>query len=323
MTNHGLLADPLLDELDLDYEGLRVAAIGGGHGLAQALLAVQDYADVITAVVSVADDGGSSGRLAPGLGIPPPGDLRMALTALSPEPSLWRDLIAYRFEAADIQGHSLGNLIIAALTDLLGDFEEALATVGRHLGARGDVLPASPQPLGLEATVDGAEVAGQVAIARSRGRIEELRIVPADAAASPGALRAIAAADQIVIGPGSLFTSLIAVLKVPGIVEAVNASPASLAYVCNLATQDGETLGLDAVAHVRAFAEHAGMRLPDAVVLHDGMVDVPPPVEPIRPDREGLAALGVRVEAADLADPAAAWPCHHPVRLGGVLRRLA
>lgn len=323
MTNHGLLADPLLDEIDLDYEGLRVVAVGGGHGLAQALLAVQDYADVITAVVSVADDGGSSGRLAPGLGIPPPGDLRRALLALSPEPSLWRDLVGYRFRGADVDGHSLGNLIIAALSELSGGFEEALATAGRLLGARGEVLPASPEPLRLEATVDGTEVSGQVAIARSRGVIEDLRIVPPDAPANQAALRAAAAADQIVIGPGSLFTSLMPVLKVPGIVEAVNASPASLVYVCNLATQDGETLGMDAAAHVRALVGHTGLRLPDVVVLHDGLVEVPAPVEPIRPDREDVAALGVRVETADLADPGAEWPCHHPVRLGGVLRRLA
>lgn len=323
MTNHGLLADPLLDEIDLDYEGLRVVAMGGGHGLAQGLLAVQDYADVITAVVSVADDGGSSGRLTPGLGIPPPGDLRRALLALSPEPSLWRDLVGHRFEGADIEGHSLGNLILAALTHLSGDFEEALATLGRLLGARGDVVPASPQPLALEATVDGVGVFGQVNIARSRGTIEDLRVVPTDAVASSAALRALAAADQIVIGPGSLFTSLVAVLKVPGIVDAVNASPAAVVYVCNLATQDGETLGLDAVGHVRALCGHSGMRLPDSVVLHDGVVEVPAPIEPIRPNRDAVAALGVRVETADLADPAADWPRHHPVRLGGVLRRLA
>jgi uncharacterized cofD-like protein len=323
MTGRGLLVEPLLAEIDLDYEGLRVAAIGGGHGLAQALLAAQDYADVITAVVSVADDGGSSGRLAPGLGIPPPGDLRRALLALSPEPSLWRDLVGHRFEGSDVDGHSLGNLILAALSDLSGDFEEALATLGRLLGARGDVVPASPQPLALEATVDGVCVAGQVNIARSRGRIEDLRVVPRDAVASPAAVRALTAADQIVIGPGSLFTSLMAVLKVPGIVEAVNASPAAVVYVCNLATQDGETLGLDAVDHVRTLCGQAGMRLPDSVVLHDGMVEVPAPVEPIRPDRDAMASLGVRVEMADLVDPAAGWPRHHPVRLGGVLRRLA
>ena len=323
MSEPRTLTDPLLDALELDFEGLRVTALGGGHGLARALLAIQDYAGVITAVVSVADDGGSSGRLVDGLSIPPPGDLRKALLALSPENSLWRRLVEHRFEGADVAGHSLGNLVIAALAEIEGDFERALDTVARLLGARGTVVPSCPEPLALEATIDGALVTGQAAIARSRGTIEELRVVPGDAAATSSALEAIATADQIVIGPGSLFTSVIAVLKVGGMVDAVNASGGRLVYVCNLATQDGETLGMDAAAHVRALREHAGLRLPDAVVLHDGRVDVPEPVEAIAPDLEALAGLGLEVECADLADPSAEWPCHHPARLGAVLRRLA
>jgi len=323
LSNYGTMVDPLLEELELDYEGLRVTALGGGHGLARALLAVQEYADVITAVVSVADDGGSSGRLAPALGIPPPGDCRRALLALSPPGSVWYRLMEHRFDAGDVAGHSLGNLVLAAFAERAGGLEEALNTMGRLLGARGAVVPAAPLPLGLEAVIDGERVEGQVAIALSRGSIEELWLSPREAEATRAATDAIASADQIIIGPGSLYTSLIADLKVPGLAEAVNASGAGLSYVCNLTTQDGETLGMDALAHVEALVEHTGMRIPDAVVAHQGRLQVPEGLEPVKVDREALESLGCRLETADLADPASDWPQHDPTRLGAVLRRLA
>lgn len=323
MSSFGTMVDPLLKELELDYEGLRVAALGGGHGLARALLAVQEYADVITAVVGVADDGGSSGRLAPALGIPPPGDCRRALLALSPPGSVWYRLMEHRFDTGDVAGHSLGNLVLAAFAERSGGLEGALNTMGRLLGARGAVVPAAPLPLGLEAVVDGELVEGQVAIALSRGTIEELRLLPRDVEATRAATDAIASADQIVIGPGSLYTSLIAGLKVPGLAEAVNAAGASLSYVCNLTTQDGETLGMDALAHVEALVEHTGLRTPDAVVAHHGRLDVPDGLDPVRVDREALENLGCRVETADLVDPVCEWPQHEATRLGAVLRRLA
>ena len=323
MSEFEVMVEPLLEELESEFEGLRVTALGGGHGLAQGLMAILDYADVVTAVVTVADDGGSSGRLVPGLQIPPPGDLRMALLALSPTPTLWRDLLDYRFSAADVSGHSLGNLIIAALTEMSGDFEDALNTVGRLLGARGAVVPAADQPLQLEATIDGAVVSGQAAVGAARGRMDELRVLPADAKAPSAAIRAIAQADQVVIGPGSLFTSLIACLKVPGIATAINETGATLVYVSNLTTQDGETLGMDAADHLEALMLHGGIRVPDVVVAHDGAVHVPLPVRPVTVDLGRMAELGTSVEVTDIADPSADWPQHHPARLGAVLRRLA
>jgi len=323
LTDFGTLVDPLLEELGLDYEGLRVVALGGGHGLARALLAVQEYADVITAVVSVADDGGSSGRLSPALGMPPPGDCRRALLALSPPGSFWYRLMEHRFDAGDVAGHSLGNLILAAVAERSGGLEEALAAVGRLLDARGAVVPAAAVPLSLEATIDGALVEGQVAVAISRGTIEELRLLPREVGATRAATDAIASADQIVIGPGSLFTSLVADLKVPGLAEAINASESKFSYVCNLTTQDGETLGMDALAHLEALVEHTGLRIPDAIVVHDGRLEVPEGLNPVRVDRAALESIGCRVETADLADPSAVWPQHDPARLGAVLRRLA
>jgi uncharacterized cofD-like protein len=318
MTHARVALDPLLEELERTLEGVRVVAIGGGHGLARALAAITDYAGRITAVVSVADDGGSSGRLSPALEIPPPGDIRRALLALSPEPSLWRDLVEHRFSGADVDGHSLGNLLLAALSEILGDFEAALDEVGRLLGARGTVVPASPTPLVLEAEVDGTPVRGQVAIARSRGTISSLTVYPEHAEAAPAALEAIAGADQIVLGPGSLFTSVIAPVRVPGIAEAINASSSTLVYVCNLTTQDGETLAMSGDEHIEALAAVGHLRPPDRVVAHEGPLSVP----------EGLERVTVsagddpRVVAGDVADPSPGWPQHDAARLGAILRRL-
>lgn len=318
MSDTDLLLEPLLADLDLDDAGTHVVAIGGGHGLAVALQAIRDYAGQITAVVSVADDGGSSGRLVPDLAIPAMGDIRRALLALSPDPSLWRRLVEFRFSGSDVAGHSLGNLIIAAITELGGSFEDAINTVGRLLGARGAVVPAAAEPLTLEAVVDGVTVHGQVAIATGRGTISSVGVLPASARATRSALAAIAAADQIVLGPGSLFTSVIAGLRVPGIAEAIGASPARLVYVCNLTTQDGETLGLSGDDHVAALVTVGGIRPPDVVVCHDGPLTVPPGLT-----RVTLPGDAPDVHTGDLADPEAEWPAHHAARLGAVLRRLA
>lgn len=320
MKEVDLLVEPLLEELEAGYDGLHVVALGGGHGLAEALRAILGYADTITAVVGVADDGGSSGRLAPALSIPPPGDIRRALLALSPEPSVWRRLIDFRFEDGDVAGHSLGNLIIAALTDLSGSFEDALHTVGRLLGARGAVVPAATVPLVLEADVDGEVVRGQVAIARSRGRITDIRVLPEGTQATRAARDAILAADQIVLGPGSLFTSLIAGLKVLGIADAVTASKGRFVYVCNLTTQDGETLGMTGADHVGALQAVGGVRAPDAVVAHDGPLAVPAGLARVTVDP---GEIGSDVHSGDIADPEASWPQHDPARLGAMLRRLA
>lgn len=322
MTTIDLMAAPLLEELGPPEAGPKVVAIGGGHGLAQALVGIGGYAAAVTAVVSVADDGGSSGRLAPALGIPPPGDCRRALLALSPDPSPWRDAMDHRFGAGDVAGHSLGNLVLAGLAAAEGSLEKALATLGRLLGARGRVVPASPVPLTLTAVVEGVERRGQVAIAVGRGRIAALSVEPEAAAASESALEALADADQVVIGPGSLFTSLAATLAVPGMAAAVNASRARLVYVCNLTTQDGETLGLDGAAHVRALCAVGGVRCPDVVVANEAAFAVPAGVEAVWADRAEIEALGARLETAGLADAGAPWPQHDAARLGAVLRRL-
>jgi uncharacterized cofD-like protein len=323
MTEYGTMTDPLLQALEADFAGVAVVALGGGHGLATALEAIQLYTPNITAIVGVADDGGSSGRLSPALGIPPPGDIRMALLALTPEHSTWRDMFEYRFDDGDIAGHSLGNLILAALAAEAGGFEEGIVEAGRCLGALGSVIPAATEALTVSAVIDGTVVQGQLNIALTAGELTELRLEPADVTATPRALVAIKEADQIVLGPGSLFTSTIAAAAVPGMADAINASAGQLVYVCNLITQNGETLGMDGIAHVEALTAIGGLRPPDVIVANDSKIAVERPHEPVRIDEVWAAQRGLDVVYADLVDPGEDWPFHHPNRLGDVLGGLA
>lgn len=315
-------SDPLLAALEAELVGPNVVAVGGGHGLAQALAAVRGYAGTVHAVVTVADDGGSSGRLAPGLDIPPPGDIRQCLIALTPDDSMWRRLFEYRFDGSDVAGHSLGNLIIAALSDLEGSFERGLLQAEVLLRAAGSVVPAAPQRLHLEAVVDGATVSGQTAISNARGRVTELYASPRETEATPRALEAIHEAEQIVLGPGSLYTSVMAAMVVPGIVEAINESSAKLVYVCNLITQDGETLGMDGADHLDALLSLTGVRPPNAIVANDAAIDIEPPLTAVEVDADAIATYGVDVVTADLVDPRVPWPSHDPGSLGELLARL-
>lgn len=319
----GTDTEPLLEVVEFGSGGPHVVAIGGGTGLASALQAIRGYAGRIDAIVTVADDGGSSGRLAPSLDIPPPGDIRKCLIALTPDESVWSQLFEHRFTGGDVDGHSLGNLIIAALADIEGSFELALRSSEHLLGALGSVIPASPLHLELEATIDDVTVTGQVNISLSRGAIERIGVVPADAAATESALFAIESADQLVLGPGSLYTSVIAALVVPGITDAVNRSDAHLVYVTNIVTQDGETLGLDAADHLDALLHMTGVRPPGTIVANDSPVSVDPPLEALAVDGEAIATYGGDLVTADLLDRDAERPSHDPSRLREVLRGLA
>ncbi len=244
----------------------KVVAIGGGHGLAATLAAVRQYASDITAVVAVADDGGSTGRLRDAVDLPALGDLRKALVALASPDSILSAAMPHRFGAGDIVGHAFGNLLIAALAESGEGLIPALDEIGALTGGVGRVLPATGEPVVLHAvTEDGTEVIGQVRIMRTRA-VERVSLVPARPPAPDAALEAIADADQIVLGPGSLYTSVLAATAVPDVREAVAAAPAKLVYVCNLRPQPGETEGYDLSQHITALARH-GVH-PD-VVLYD------------------------------------------------------
>jgi uncharacterized cofD-like protein len=264
---------------------------------------VRRYAGDITAVVSVADDGGSSGRLREALGIPAPGDIRRCLVALSEPGSLWAQAFEHRFEGGELHGHALGNLVIAGLTAAADDFTAALDEAGRALGAVGRVLPATTTPVVLKADGDGGEVQGQVRVATT-GRISNVGLVPPDAEAPADALAAIAAADQVVLGPGSLFTSILAVVAVPAIRAALASTAARKVYVCNLRPQVPETAGYDVAAHVDALTAHGvdvDVVLCDPAAMPLGMLTVPHVERPLaRADSGAHDPAALATALADL-----------------------
>lgn len=293
----------------------RAVALGGGHGLSATLAALRTVTDSLTAIVTVADNGGSSGRIRRELGGLPPGDLRMALAALCGDDEwgrTWADVLQHRFGGpteGGLHGHAVGNLLIAALWERLGDPVRALDWVGRLLGARGRVLPMSTVPLEIEALVSGADPAdptaigvirGQHELAVTPGRVLSVRLSPPEPPAAPEAAAAIRAADWTVLGPGSWFTSVIPHLLVPELAEALAETSARKLLVFNLSPQPGETDGFSAEQHIEVLADHCpGLRLD--LVLADEMSCGAPRV--YGPLEKAAAALGARVVLAPLAAP--------------------
>lgn len=289
----------------------RVVAIGGGHGLACTLRAIRTYSREVTAVVSVADDGGSTGRLRRDLGVLGVGDLRKCLVALADaDDQVWADAFEHRFGAGELAGHALGNLVLIALAEVTGDWERALTRAGEVLGVTGRVLPATVEPVVLHAEVEGREIEGQVAVQNAPGRIRRVTLTPADAASPPAVREAIAAADQIVLAPGSLFTSLLPALAVRDVHDALTTACAPVVAVLNLAPQVPETAGLDGTDHLRALRDQ-GIPLDAAVVARGAALGV---------DRDDAAALGIGIVEADVARPDVS--AHAPAKLGPVLATL-
>jgi uncharacterized cofD-like protein len=292
-------------------QGPRVVALGGGHGLAASLRAARRYAGEITAVVSVADDGGSSGRLREVIDMPAPGDIRRCLVALGDPGSVWTRSFEHRFEHGELAGHAVGNLVLAGLAAATGDFAVALDEAERLVGAVGRVLPATSRAVDLVAEGPGGRVTGQVNVASVEG-VTALSLAPPDAPAAPGVVEAIAAADQVVLGPGSLFTSVLAALVVDDIRAALADTRAQVVYVCNLAPQEPETTGFDVARHVRTLAHH-GVAV-DTVLCHDGALPVG------RLEVAGRCGQPPRVVAARVARPHGR--AHDPVRLAAALADL-
>ncbi len=249
------MTDRIAELPSLRPGGPRVVAIGGGHGLSQTLLAARLYAGHVTAIVSVADNGGSSGRLRAELGIPAPGDIRRCLGALLPGPSALGEALEHRFSSGALEGHAFGNLLIAALAASMGDFGEGVAEAGRLLSAIGNVLPATECAVDLKAVSGSGDVEGQVSIMASEG-VTRLSLVPPDPKAARGTVEALLSADQVVIGPGSLYTSIIAACCVPELRDAISSTTAQRVYVVNLREQVPETAGYDVADHVAALERH-------------------------------------------------------------------
>jgi uncharacterized cofD-like protein len=295
-------------------DGSRAVAIGGGHGTSRSLQALPRIVDHVTAVVTVADDGGSSGRLRRDLDVLPPGDLRMAATALAGDRAL-ADLIGYRFRRGELAGHALGNLILVALQELSGgDLVVALDRLCSVIDAPGRVLPCTTVPLTLVATTPLSEVRGQTAVAATP-RLGRLRLEPSDPPATPDAVRAIERADLIVLGPGSLYTSLLPNLLVPGITQALARRRGPLVLVANLREQPGETEGLTLADHLAVIADHVPELTVDVLVAHAGPAPSGPG-QPLVVDDAALRGRVGRVRTADLLD---GEDGHAPTALAHVL----
>ncbi len=270
--------------------GPRIVAIGGGTGLSVLLRGIKNYTHNLTAIVTVADDGGSSGELRRSLGILPPGDIRHCLTALANDETLMTQLFQYRFSAGNgLSGHSLGNLLITALAEITGSFEEGVAESGRVLAVRGQVLPATLHDVSLVADIQvpgtkEVQVKGESKIPATRGRIRRVWLEPDNPLAYPPAIQAILSADLILVGPGSLFTSILPNLLVPDIADALRVSRAVKFFICNVATQPGETDGFSCDEHMKTIEKHTGGKLFDLILCNNNYVgELPPDVSWVRP----------------------------------------
>lgn len=304
---------------------MRVAALGGGHGLAATLQALRHVTSDVTAVVTVADDGGSSGRLRAEMDVLPPGDLRMAVSALcdsSEWGETWRDVLQHRFHTeGELDGHAVGNLLLVATWQLLGDTVAGLDLIGQLLGAHGRVLPMATTPLAIEADVrqrdqpDGPSllIRGQSRVAVTSGAVERIRLQPEDAEACPEAVTAIEEADWVILGPGSWFTSVMPHLLLSGIRDALHRTSARLALTLNLAQQPGETAGYSAADHLRSLHDYA----PDLRV--DVVVADPSAIEDLDDVLTCARMLGARVllRQVGVGD---GTPQHDPLRLAAAYR---
>ncbi len=307
-------------------QGLRVVAIGGGTGLSTLLKGLKRYVPVpgevpvegpfiadLSAVVTVTDDGGSSGRLRKEFNILPPGDIRNCMVAVAEDEALLAKLFQYRFpggSGSGLEGHSFGNLFLTAMAAVTGDFAEAVKLSAGVLASRGHIYPATTSNVQLDALMtDGSRVRGETSITASEGRIAELRLVPANAKPIPEAIAAIERADIITIGPGSLFTSLVTNLLVRAIPDAIARSRAVKVFVCNLMTQANESLGLTAADHIRAISKHARRQIFDYALVNRQSLS--PQLKAkyalegaaqILCDTEAIEALGVRAVAGDFLE---------------------
>jgi uncharacterized cofD-like protein len=308
--------------------GLKVVTIGGGTGLSVLLTGLKSHTSNITAVVTVADDGGSSGRLRQEFDILPPGDIRNCLVALADAPTLMRDLFQFRFNTnSELSGHSFGNLFITVMTRLTGDFEKAIKETSNVLALRGKVIPSTLNNVVLVAEhKDGTTTVGEDMIPRARRAIKKVSLNPLEPQATPDAIKAIEEAQVIVLGPGSLYTSIIPNLLIKEIAQAVANSSAIKVYVCNVMTQPGETDGFSVSEHIRALISHSNPRILDYCVINTGEI----PQEILKRyaqegsylvvnDRKKIEGMGYRVIEDDFAVIESSVIRHDPERLARII----
>ena len=302
------LVDVLLAHRRL-YRGPKIVVIGGGTGLSTLLRGLKTYSANITAIVTVADDGGSSGRLREEFGVLPPGDIRNCLAALADEEKLLTELFQYRFSAGDgLSGHSFGNLFLTAMSEITGDLERGVAASSKVLAIRGQVLPATLSDVRLWAELaDGRRIQGESKITKAGGKVVKLGCTPANPPALPAAIKAIKDADYIIMGPGSLYTSVIPNLLVPEIASAIAATYVPKIYVCNIMTQPGETQGYSVANHIQSIDKACGQKLFDAVLVHKKSPSARALIRyakedshPVFLDREAVTKSGRRIVSANV-----------------------
>jgi uncharacterized cofD-like protein len=302
--------------------GPRIVAIGGGTGLSALLRGLKTYTSNLSAIVTVADDGGSSGRLRDEYRILPPGDFRQCLVALADAEPLMKQLFDHRFKEGSLNGHSFGNLFIMAMADVTGNFEHALRESGKVLAVKGTIVPSTLQDVTLVASINGRSVEGESKIPKQNAPISHVFLKPDGAQVNPEAADAILNAELVVIGPGSLYTSILPNLLVEGMVEAIKASPALKVLVCNLASQKGETEGYDVDDYLRVIREHVGSNMFDFVLVNSNHSHIPTggQSQVIFKSEDGTRHPEVRFIAADVVNVRV--PSHHdPDKLARTIMR--
>lgn len=324
----GRLIDVLYQKRSLS-KGQQIVVLGGGTGLSTLLRGLKKYTSNITAIVTVADDGGSSGILRRDMGVLPPGDIRNCLVALADTENLMEDLFRYRYREGEFKGHSFGNLFIATLSEIAGDFEKAVKLSSKVLAIRGQVLPSTLSDIRLKAVFDdGSSVIGESNIPKCNKKVDRIELMPGKVAPLPEAIDAISKADAVIIGPGSLYTSVIPNLLVDGVADAIKRVRVPRIYICNVMTQPGETSGYTVSDHVKAIESNVGPGLIDYVLvntesapkelldkyLRDG-------AEPVKLDSEHLTAYNVKVVRGDLLNPSELVR-HDPDKLAAALLNL-
>jgi uncharacterized cofD-like protein len=302
--------------------GPRIVAIGGGTGMSALLRGLKTYTSNLSAILTVADDGGSSGRLRDEYRVLPPGDFRQCLIALADAEPLMKQLFDHRFKEGSLDGHSFGNLFIMAMADVTGNFEHALRESGKVLAVKGTIVPSTLQDVTLVASINGSNVEGESKIPKQNGRISQVFLKPDHAQVNPEATQAILAAELIVVGPGSLYTSILPNLLVEGMVEAIKASPALKLLVCNLASQQGETDGYGVDDYLRVIHDHVGSNLFDFVLVNSNHSHMPTggQSQVVFKAEDANKNPDVRFIAADVVNPRI--PSHHdPDKLARVIMR--
>ena len=297
--------DRIVDMMFSHYQlkrGPRIVVVGGGTGLASLLKGLKEYTSNLTAIVTVADDGGSSGRLRRELGILPPGDVRSCLVALAEKEEIMEDLFSYRFQSGALAGHSLGNLFLAGMAGRFGDFQKGIEHVGKVFALRGEVYPSTLAQITLEANFeDGRSVNGETAIRTTPGKIKHLRVTPCNCTPLPESLKAVEEADMIVLGPGSLYTSVLPNILIEGLRDKIANAKAPCVYVCNIMTEPGETDNYTVAEHLQVIIDHGGSGLVDVVLASKD--DIPEDVREryqaegadiVRGDPKSVEDLGVK-----------------------------